>query len=211
SHESPISNSSTSSSCQSIMFSITAQSGTDIWRKAPSTDVFNAPTVPGPDNPVGPLGNFVSASLTFRVPTVVQYDQAGLLLSLNEGNNTQAQNIPPKWIKTGIELYNGVPRLGTVGTDAWSDWSIAPITTNGHTDGGRPWTTVSIQKQQDDLGLSLWVYQLVGEDKVPLREINWPFGYGDGWTLSVDAYAAKPGEGKPLVADFKDFQIVWKE
>ncbi|CAH0045758.1 unnamed protein product [Clonostachys solani] len=199
-----------SSSGSSIMFSITAQSGTDIWRKAPSTDVFNAPTVPGPDNPAGPLGNFVSASLTFRVPTVVQYDQAGLLISLNVENSTQAQSPPPKWIKTGIELYNGVPRLGTVGTDAWSDWSIAPITNSDHADG-KAWTTVSIQKQEDELGLSLWVYQLVGEDKVPLREINWPFGYGDDWALSVDAYAAKPGKGKPLVADFKDFQVVWKE
>jgi regulation of enolase protein 1 (concanavalin A-like superfamily) len=45
------------------------------------------------------------------------YDQAGLMLW---GSATQ-------WIKGGVELNDGVPSLGAVVTDGYSDWSLAPV------------------------------------------------------------------------------------
>jgi regulation of enolase protein 1 (concanavalin A-like superfamily) len=202
----------------SAMFTIEAKSGTDAWRKPPSTDVFNAPTAAEAGAvTTNKLNSFVSSSVSFRFTPAIQYDQAGLVLSLRPSNASSSSSnggIPPKWIKTGIEFYQNRPRIGTVGTDTWSDWSIAPVET-GPADGpfvpGETWTTVRVESHVDELGLSLWVYQVVGDEKLPLREINWPFGYGDGWTVEVAAYAAKPGEGEPLKAEFKDFAVEWKE
>lgn len=71
----------------------------------------------------------------------------------------------------------------------------------------------------DELGLSLWVYQVVGgeegEEKVPLREVCWPFGLVGGpeaWEVRVEAYAARPNVevGKDLTAEFRGFEVRWK-
>ncbi|KAI9150106.1 hypothetical protein HJFPF1_09861 [Paramyrothecium foliicola] len=195
------------------MFTIEAQAGTDAWRKPPSTDVFNVPTAAAPGAvTVNKLENFVSTSVSFRFTPQIMYDQAGLILSLRPAN-ASCTEIPPKWIKAGIEFYQDKSRIGTVGTDTWSDWSIAPVETQANEPfvAGETWTTVLVERKLDDLGLSLWVYQIIGEEKVPLREINWPYGYGDDWVLKVEAYAAKPQQGPPLTAEFKDFRVEWKE
>ncbi|MFJ2113717.1 DUF1349 domain-containing protein [Streptomyces sp. NPDC087850] len=46
-----------------------------------------------------------------------QYDQAGLLLRLDERN----------WIKTGIEYVDGQPQLSAVVTREVSDWNVVPL------------------------------------------------------------------------------------
>lgn len=45
------------------------------------------------------------------------YDQAGLLL----------YHGPGQWIKTGIEINDGIPQLAAVVTDSYSDWSLAAV------------------------------------------------------------------------------------
>jgi len=45
------------------------------------------------------------------------YDQAGLLL----------YHGPEQWIKTGIEINDGIPQLAVVVTDGFSDWSLAAV------------------------------------------------------------------------------------
>jgi regulation of enolase protein 1 (concanavalin A-like superfamily) len=45
------------------------------------------------------------------------YDQAGLMLWCG----------PERWIKAGVEMNDGVPHLGAVVTDGFSDWSLAPV------------------------------------------------------------------------------------
>ncbi|TVY02074.1 DUF1349 domain-containing protein [Cohnella terricola] len=45
------------------------------------------------------------------------YDQAGLLL----------YHGPGQWIKTGIEINDGIPQLAAVVTDGYSDWSLAAV------------------------------------------------------------------------------------
>ena len=45
------------------------------------------------------------------------YDQAGLLLWVG----------PEQWIKTGLEVSDGVLHLGAVVTNGVSDWSLAPV------------------------------------------------------------------------------------
>ncbi|QWU13568.1 hypothetical protein SAMN04487895_103243 [Paenibacillus sophorae] len=45
------------------------------------------------------------------------YDQAGLML----------WHSPSQWIKSGIEINDGVPHIGAVVTDTYSDWSLSPV------------------------------------------------------------------------------------
>lgn len=158
--------------------------------------------------------------MSFRLPTLLtQYDQAGLLISLHppagDGGGSGASSSPPKWIKTGVEFYDGRPRAATVACDAWADWSLSPVAPNddGDGDGGDDgWVTVAVENGRDEMGKSLWVYQVAaGGDKIPLREVCWPFGHGDGWEATVEAYACRPAkdaEGE-LVVEFRDFEVKW--
>ncbi|MBN1174285.1 MAG: DUF1349 domain-containing protein [Micromonosporaceae bacterium] len=45
------------------------------------------------------------------------YDQAGLMV----------WHGPQQWIKAGVEISDGVPSLGAVVTDGYSDWSLSPV------------------------------------------------------------------------------------
>lgn len=185
-------------------FSVNAKPGTDIWRKPPHTDVWNAPSAtPAGAITTGPLTKFKSAQMSFSLPAKEQYDQGGILLSLQRAGSPVTP--PPKWIKSGVEYYNSVPKLGTVGCDSWADWSLSPVLGDGK------WVTVAIEKGGDEHGISLWVYQIVDGEKIPLREICWVFGDSpESWEISVSAYAARPkGETEELVVEFKDFEVQW--
>ena len=46
------------------------------------------------------------------------YDQAGLMIRLDEG----------RWIKAGIEHTDGLPHFSVVVTNDHSDWSVTPLT-----------------------------------------------------------------------------------
>lgn len=107
-----------------------------------------------------------------------------------------------------MEFYNGVPKVGTVGCDTWADWSLAPV------QGDDPWVTFAIEKGGNELGTSLWVYQVVGAEKVPIREICWVFGSEpEKWEVSVAAFAARPAKNtaEELVVEFKDFAVEWSK
>lgn len=73
--------------------------------------------------------------------------------------------------------------------------------------------TVAIESGRDELGQSLWVYQVLGDgQKVPLREICWPFARGaEAWMVTVEAYACRPNKETEelLEVEFKDFEVKW--
>jgi uncharacterized protein len=159
------------------------------------------------------LSSFRSARVTFSFAYKEQYDQAGLLLSFRPVGSSSSGGPPPKWIKTGVEYYNGQPMVSTVACDAWADWSVTPLQTTGDK---ADWTTVTVIREGDGKGMSLWVYQLMkgadgAETKVPLREICWVFSDKEDWELTIEAMAARPEKGtsEVLQAEFKDFQVVW--
>ncbi|KAH8895830.1 hypothetical protein GQ53DRAFT_33788 [Thozetella sp. PMI_491] len=201
-------------------FVLKAAPGTDIWRKPPSKDIFNAPTgaPPGVASNRSPLSAFVSARASVSFLWTEQYDQGGLLLSFRRKGSDPAAP-PQKWIKTGIEFYNGKPMLSTVSCDAWADWSVSPLTTSASDTSAtaaaaKTWTTMLIQREQDGNGTGLWVYQVLdGGEKVPLREICWAFGDGsaDDWEVEVLGMAARPAETATgeLEVEVKDFEVTW--
>jgi regulation of enolase protein 1 (concanavalin A-like superfamily) len=192
-------------------FNLTSPPGTDIWRKPPSHDNFNAPTYPS-TLPQHPIERFQRARLTFALPPgdqLRQYDQAGLLLHLTKPGVPANQT---KWLKTGIEWYYGKPYISTVGCDTWADWSVVPIPSYSG-NATRPTATIEAKRERDDLGKSLWVYWVVrdGEgkevDRVPLREVNWFFAEDEEWQVGIGGYVCRPtkeGGDEELKAEFKE-------
>ncbi len=65
-----------------------------------------------------PASGDFSAEATFSARYGALYDQAGIMLRVNDAN----------WIKTGIEFTDGVPHFSCVITrDDQSDWSVVPL------------------------------------------------------------------------------------
>ncbi|KAK6496784.1 hypothetical protein TWF481_001772 [Arthrobotrys musiformis] len=195
-------------------FRIPAAAGTDIWRKPPTTNAFNAPTACLGSRP---LKKFQRARISFSLPErseLNKYDQGGLLLSLKRAGEKKEES---QWIKTGIEYYLDEPWVGTVTCDRWSDWSITPLVGRGDSETKYPTATIELERSNDELGKSLWIYLIKGDQRIPLREVNWVFAQQDEdvW-VDVSAYAARPlakkgNEDEELIVKFWDDEVVWKE
>ncbi|KAJ1335566.1 hypothetical protein MN608_02306 [Microdochium nivale] len=204
-------------------FTLEAQPNTDIWRKPPSTDVFNAPIT---RTQPGLLKKFKSARITFWADWTERYDQAGLVLTLNRASSSSssskqaegAASSPERWVKTGIEYYQGHPQLSAVGCDRWADWHVSPLAKKS-ADGT---VTLEVVRESDENGKSIWIYQLVldGEGKVtekqPMREICWILadedeGEGKEWRLEISPLLCRPSSGtsEVLKVDFSDFIVEW--
>lgn len=170
-------------------FTITVPSKTDIWAKPPSTTRFNAPILYQPI----PISSFQRARVSFTANWERQYDQGGLIFVLNDADGSR------KWIKTGIELLDGRPRLSTVTCDRAADWSLVSVP------AGARGATLEAVRAKDD---SLWIYLVEdGGQRTPLREVTWALetGVRDLW---VGVYGARPSaEGGDLVVSFADFVL----
>ncbi|ACI65406.1 predicted protein [Phaeodactylum tricornutum CCAP 1055/1] len=94
---------------------IMAPAKKDFWRKT-----YYEPILVKDDGPF--LYHELDASqhytveTTFHLTAARQFDQAGLCVRIT----------PEHWIKTGIEVVDGVPRLSCVVTNIYSDWSTQP-------------------------------------------------------------------------------------
>ena len=158
---------------------------TDIWRKPPSTDAFNAAT--NLRSPI-PVKQFRRAQLTVSASWKHLYDQGGLLLVLK---GPQART---KWLKVGVEYYQGKPYVSTVGCDVWADWSIFPLGSNE--------ANVEVRREEDINGKGLWCYLVQYDEngqiqkRQPLREIAWFFAETEDWELQVGEYAARPAKAE---------------
>jgi regulation of enolase protein 1 (concanavalin A-like superfamily) len=170
------------------------------------------------------LKDFVSATVSLSFVCTERYDQGGLLFSLRQrdssGKASSTSEAPEKWIKTGIEFYKGKPMLSTVTCDSWADWSVAPLDLSLCGESSAPkgikvdWTTISIVKETDQHGVSLWVYQIdqTGE-KRSLREVTWVYGLdAEQWDLEILAMAARPevNSSEKLEVTFRDIEIHWE-
>ncbi|MFC8616917.1 DUF1349 domain-containing protein [Micromonospora purpureochromogenes] len=64
-----------------------------------------------------PLPGGSAVEVSFRLDYGEQFDQAGVLVRMDERN----------WVKAGVEVSDGEPQLGAVVTREVSDWSVAPV------------------------------------------------------------------------------------
>lgn len=137
---------------------------TDLWRKpsVPFVESDNAPSLVTSTT----LHSFHAAEVTISANWGRLYDQGGLVLMLPASSPDQKAS----WVKTGIEIYNGNPNLGTVATPrlSTSDWSLIPLTE----------TSVRVRVERGVVGgklePGLWVYLLKGDgEKLAVREVTW--------------------------------------
>lgn len=144
----------------SSTFRLVAPPGCDIWRSSPERNVFDAPAIITKIK----ASTFKSISATVSASWNVLYDQGGILIVFPGGNIKEPKEAK-SWIKAGIENFKGGPKLGVVGTYAFSDWSLSPLPSNTNS------TTIRYERS----GSSLWVYATNdGADSV-LREVTWAF------------------------------------
>ncbi|KAI4240366.1 MAG: hypothetical protein L6R40_005192 [Gallowayella cf. fulva] len=171
-------------------FTLHTPPNTDIWRKPhPLTDTFNAPryltTIP--------LKELKSVQVTVKGRWKTLYDQGGLLLILPSPAATaaaEAGEYRSKWIKTGIEFYNGKPHISAVACDRWADWSLLPLPSPSTEE-------VAIRMDREvkngEKTSTLWItYQNPQSGAwMPIREIAWGFEEDEG-DARIGVYAAKP-------------------
>jgi regulation of enolase protein 1 (concanavalin A-like superfamily) len=152
---------------------------TDIWRKPgpPEVKTFNAPVIYKSLK----VNSFQRARVTVSANWSTLFDQGGLTFIL------PAAGIEPtdrKWIKTGIEFYQGEPFVSTVAADAWADWSLVQA---GIHDGE---VTIEMErKAKDD---TLWIYVIDGQNKIPIREVTWALSEPGTDVCWIGVYAATP-------------------
>ncbi|MFI0349322.1 DUF1349 domain-containing protein [Actinomadura sp. 9N407] len=91
---------------------VTAERGSDFWR----TTSYGYDRDSG-HALLGPLGPDAAVEVAFAADFTEQFDQAGLLVRLDERT----------WIKAGVEYADGVLQAGAVVTHERSDWSTSPV------------------------------------------------------------------------------------
>ena len=189
-------------------FSLRAAPGTDIWRKPSGRIDFSAPLC----YCSFPTSAFRRARATVSAAWRTQYDQGGLCLVLSpptSGPEPIGAAKAWRWIKAGVELFNGRPSESIVSCDRAADWSMAPLATSG--DGGALTIEMEREERAGQLTSTLWVYVIEGETRRPVREVTWAFAdvEEECW---VGVYAAKPkpdqdGAERELVVQFDGVQI----
>jgi regulation of enolase protein 1 (concanavalin A-like superfamily) len=185
-----------SSDSTSFTLSPTTSVPTDVWRKPgpPEVKSFNAPIL----YKTIPLSTFKRARVTITGNWSRLYDQGGLILVLQDPSISS--NKDQRWVKTGIEFYQGEAFVGTVGADRWSDWSLVQV-------GIQEGKTVTLEMEGN--GDTLWIYVVDGEKRVPIREVPWILSAGGkdvkAW---VGVYAASPKpDGKELEVRFEGWEL----
>ncbi|TDZ47166.1 Uncharacterized protein CTRI78_v008695 [Colletotrichum trifolii] len=195
-------------------FTVEAAPGTDIWRK-PGHNAWNIPTV---NVTTGPLGSFLSVRATFSGPWTHLYDQTGILLVPRRASDAAAPD--SKWVKTGVELYDGRPHLSTVTCDRYADWALYPLPTADAADVDES-VTVEVFRDGGPRGKNAWVHHLeLDADgnvtrRTPLRKICWFFADEDegDWVLDVGPLVARTDKTatESLKVDFTRFDVRWTQ
>ena len=198
-------------------FTLSADSGTDLWRKPgigsnPATHSFTAPIL----YHSLPLASLKRARLSFSGPWSTLYDQAGLCLILplsSQGATSKdpTQDRGTRWIKTGIEFTHEAPHISTVSCDRWADWSLLPL------QGTQLTVEIEREVKHGAKTPTLWVYMIENSERRPIREVTWVFEEAErtnGQNLEcwVGAYVAKVNKSSDKVEQrlqvkFWDMQI----
>ena len=165
-------------SIQGETVTITTNSKTDFWRKTHNGAIR--------DN-----GHFLyqqvagdfTAEVSFSGSYTGQYDQAGLMVRLDEAN----------WLKCGLEYVDGVQYVSAVVTRDYSDWSVVPLQPGNASLGLR------LTRHSDTVEIS---YSLDGANYVMLRQAYLPLAN----SVDVGLMCASP-EGDGFEAVFKNLSI----
>lgn len=122
-----------------------------------------------------------------------------------------------RWFKAGVEFYMDRPYLASVACYNWADWALTPPSSGSAETTTTTTTTIEVRREGDELGSSLWLYQLLlGQDgavqqRVPLREVTWIFAEEEGWTVEVSAMACRPAKADVVPGQDKDLKVSFSD
>lgn len=195
------------------LFVLTASPGTDIWKKPPSHSAFSAPIA----YTSLPLSSFKRARVTVVADWKTLFDQGGLCLILPPEEAGREK----RWVKTGVEFFNGVAHVSVVACDRWADWSLHyPPLQNGK-------VTMEIEREikaTNEKTCTLWIYIVEEhggskEKRRAVREVTWVFEDAEkeedaaGWAQMecwVGVYAAKPNSNDGDEGGEEDLEVVFE-
>jgi regulation of enolase protein 1 (concanavalin A-like superfamily) len=200
---------------------------TDLWVRSPPFD--DSPDAPPTTNLIADnqpsfvqavrLGNFIRASVKVSFKPGVAYDQAGLVLLYKVGNNGRRT----KWIKAGLEYYEGEAKRAVVvtpGNSFASDWSLgehpkrSPKSDSEGTERERGHVKAKVELARGTGSKRAKI--IVRIDGEVVREVAWVFGEGQDKDeeVLVGFYAVRPGEDgeeKALEVEFDEWEMETKE
>jgi len=139
-----------------------------------------------------PLSSEATIGITFEYTPVSQFDQAGLLVYIDDNH----------WMKCGIEFCDGISRLSVVVCNNYSDWSTQTWGSFG--------AKLKIHKVLQSDSVVVEASELRPNNKfefIRIAHISSPSG--SSWT--VGPYAASPIAQKGCAAIFTDFYVGPKE
>jgi len=157
---------------------VTAGPGTDFWRRTHYGFIRDNGHLYGHRV----TGDF-SAEVLVRGAYAAQYDQAGLMVRVDETT----------WLKCGIELVDGRQQASAVVTREFSDWSVVPLA------GSPAALTLRVQRTGDALEVR---YAVDGGPEELLRLAHLPMGE----SVLVGPMCAAP-DGPGFVARFEGFVV----
>jgi regulation of enolase protein 1 (concanavalin A-like superfamily) len=189
-------------------FTLTTTAPTDIWRKPPTHDVFNAPLL----YRSLPIRQFRSISVIVSAAWATLYDQGGLVLVVDPVPPHRLT--PERWVKAGIEFYEGKPCVSVVFADKWADWSLSPVPAGavGEAAHGTK-LEVKMERVHEEDSKSLLRISVKGPEGkwTPIREVTWFFeGEKEDEVAWCGVYTAKPtvGDDKELNVQFEGLEVV---
>jgi regulation of enolase protein 1 (concanavalin A-like superfamily) len=123
--------------------------------------------------------------LTVRVEAdyVSQYDQAGAVVRVDES----------RWVKTGVELFEGKLRFSTVFTSGHSNWMIADLPE------GFKYLNLSLERQADAVHISY------STDENPLQFAS--VGYVEPGAPALAGVMCACPQGEGFSVHFSDYDL----
>ncbi len=120
---------------------------------------------------------------------------------LRDGKDSGSADEDLKWIKTGIEFYQGEAYVSTVVADRWADWSLVQA-------GIRDGKAVTLELERDGKEGTLWIYVVDGEKRIPVREVTWILSEAAETEVWIGVYTATPNaDGKALEVQFSGWEL----
>ncbi|TVY43883.1 Uncharacterized protein LSUB1_G002035 [Lachnellula subtilissima] len=180
-------------------------------------------------------------SVPFQLPSpnsesgsnpTIQFDQAGLIFVLPDpslpkpsrahpGSHSEIKTgVHPKWVKAGIEVWEGKAWGSIVVREKWSDWSLFELPASAlgaHAGilGSKPSATITLEA--DRVGDALMIYMVEeGQEPKPVRKVPWWFMEDETEdAFWVGVYGARPDPfdeaTRNLEVELAGFEVQSKE
>lgn len=160
------------------VLTVSVDQGTDFWRETGYGYIHDNGHVYGEV-----IAGDLDVSVRVRVNFTSHYDQAGVMLRVDERT----------WLKTGLEQFEGRPRLSTVLTLGQSSWTVADL----------PETADEITLRASRRGDAVEVRYTVGEGTSELAALVF---LPPGTEVLAGVMCAAP-EGPGFTVTFRDLRI----